>query len=46
MIWSVPAALRRLGFGSAEKNAAGRSLLAALGLLALTEQDAHGYALR
>lgn len=41
------AALRRLRFGgSAEKDAAGRALLAALGLLALTEQDARGYALR
>lgn len=40
------AALRRLRFGSTEKNMAGRSLLAALGLLALTEQDARGYALR
>jgi CRISPR-associated protein Csb1 len=41
------AALRRLRFGGpAEKDAAGRSLLAALGLLALAEQDARGYALR
>jgi CRISPR-associated protein Csb1 len=40
------AALRRLRFGSSEKNTAGRGLLAALGLLALTEQDARGYALR
>lgn len=40
------AALRRLRFGSTEKNIAGRSLLAALGLLALTELDARGYALR
>ncbi len=40
------AALRRLGFGSTEKNAAGRTLLAALGLLAISEQDEHGYALR
>jgi CRISPR-associated protein Csb1 len=40
------AALRRLRFGSTERNTAGRSLLAALGLLALTEQDARGYALR
>lgn len=41
------AALRRLRFdGSVEKDAAGRALLAALGLLALTEQDARGYALR
>ena len=40
------AALRRLRFGGPEKDAAGRSLLAALGLVALTEQDARGYALR
>lgn len=41
------AALRRLRFGgNPEKDAAGRTLLAALGLLALTEQDARGYALR
>lgn len=40
------AALRRLRFGSRERNAAGRTLLAALGLVALTEQDARGYALR
>lgn len=40
------AALRRLHFGGAEKDVAGRSLLAALGLVALTEQDARGYALR
>jgi CRISPR-associated protein Csb1 len=40
------AALRRLRFGGSEKDTAGRSLLAALGLVALTEQDAHGYALR
>jgi CRISPR-associated protein Csb1 len=40
------AALRRLRFGGAERDTAGRSLLAALGLLALTEQDARGYALR
>jgi CRISPR-associated protein Csb1 len=40
------AGLRRLGFGSAERDAAGRSLLAALGLVALTEQDTRGYALR
>lgn len=41
------AALRRLRFGgTAEKDAAGRTFLAALGLLALTEQDARGYALR
>jgi len=41
------AGLRRLRFGgSADKDAAGRSFLAALGLLALAEQDARGYALR
>lgn len=40
------AALRRLHFGSPEKDCAGRTLLAALGLLAATEQDAAGYALR
>ena len=41
------AALRRLRFGgSTKKDAAGRALLAALGLLALAEQDARGYALR
>jgi CRISPR-associated protein Csb1 len=40
------AGLRRLGFGGAEKDAAGRAYLAALGLLALAEQDARGYALR
>jgi CRISPR-associated protein Csb1 len=40
------AGLRRLGFGSPERNAAGRNLLASLGLLAMAEQDARGYALR
>jgi CRISPR-associated protein Csb1 len=40
------AALRRLRFGGVEKDTAGRSLLAALGLVALTEQDARGYPLR
>jgi CRISPR-associated protein Csb1 len=40
------AALRRLRFGGAEKDVAGRSLLAALGIVALAEQDARGYALR
>jgi CRISPR-associated protein Csb1 len=40
------AGLRRLGFGSGEKDAAGRTLLAALGIVALAEQDARGYALR
>ncbi len=36
----------RLHLGSPEKDSAGRALLAALGLLAATEQDAVGYALR
>jgi CRISPR-associated protein Csb1 len=40
------AALRHLHFGSPEKDHAGRALLAALGLMAATEQDAQGYALR
>lgn len=41
------AALRRLRFGTDEKkNVSGRAFLAALGLLALAEQDAQGYALR
>jgi len=40
------AGLRRLRFGGGEKDAAGRAFLAALGLVALTEQDARGYALR
>lgn len=40
------AGLRRLRFGSDERDAAGRALIAALGLVALTEQDAGGYALR
>jgi CRISPR-associated protein Csb1 len=40
------AALRRLRFGAPKKDAAARSLLAALGLLALMEQDERGYALR
>jgi len=40
------AALRRLRFGSPERDAAGRALLAALGLFAVAEQDAQGYALR
>lgn len=40
------AGLRRLGFGGGEKDVAGRTYLAALGLLALTELDARGYALR
>jgi CRISPR-associated protein Csb1 len=40
------AGLRRLGFGGGKKDLAGRALLAALGLVAVTEQDARGYALR
>lgn len=40
------AGLRRLRFGGGERDMAGRSLLAALGLVALAEQDARGYALR
>jgi CRISPR-associated protein Csb1 len=40
------AGLRRLGFGGGERDGAGRALLAALGLAALAEQDARGYALR
>ncbi len=40
------AGLRRLGFGGGERDGAGRALIAALGLLALAEQDARGYALR
>jgi CRISPR-associated protein Csb1 len=40
------AGLRRLGFGGSERDRVGRSLLAALGLVALAEQDARGYALR
>jgi CRISPR-associated protein Csb1 len=40
------AALRRLRFGSPERDRAGRALLASLALLAVTEQDARGYALR
>jgi CRISPR-associated protein Csb1 len=40
------AGLRRLRFGGDARNAAGRAYLAALGLLALTEQDSRGYALR
>ena len=39
------AGLRRLRFGG-ERDAAGRALIASLGLLALAEQDARGYALR
>lgn len=40
------AGLRRLGFGGGERDRAGRALLAALGLVALAEQDERGYALR
>ena len=40
------AGIRRLQFGSGERNAAGRALVASLGLLAIAEQDARGYALR
>lgn len=40
------AGLRRLGFGGGERDHAGRALLAALGLVALAEQDERGYALR
>lgn len=40
------AALRQLRFGGGGKDAAGRNLVAALGLLALAEQDKRGYALR
>lgn len=40
------AALRRLRFGDSGRDAAGRAFLAALGLVALAEQDARGYALR
>lgn len=40
------AGLRRLQFGSETRNTAGRALIAAIGLLALIEQDSFGYALR
>ena len=40
------AGLRRLRFGSPERDRAGRALVAALGLVAIAEQDARGYALR
>ena len=40
------AGLRRLRFGNDERNEAGRAMIAALGLVALAEQDAGGYALR
>ncbi len=40
------AGIRRLRFGSGERDAAGRALIASLGLLAIAEQDTRGYALR
>lgn len=40
------AGLRRLGFGGGDKDVAARAYIAALGLVALAEQDARGYALR
>ena len=40
------AGIRRLGFGGGERDLAGRALVAALGLFAVAEQDARGYALR
>ena len=40
------AGLRRLRFGGEAKDAAGRALIASLGLLAVAEQDTRGYALR
>jgi CRISPR-associated protein Csb1 len=40
------AGLRRLGFGGGERDIAGRTFLAALGILALAELDQRGYALR
>lgn len=40
------AGLRRLRFGAEANDTSARSLLAALGLLALVEQDSRGYALR
>jgi CRISPR-associated protein Csb1 len=40
------AGLRRLRFGDETRTSAARALLAALGLVALLEQDARGYALR
>lgn len=40
------ASLRRLHFGSPDKDSAGRTMLAALGLLAMAEQDMRGYPLR
>ena len=40
------AGIRRLRFGGGGRDAAGRALVASLGLLAISEQDARGYALR
>src|SRR6185437_14241883 len=40
------AGLRRLRFGDETRTSAARTLLAALGLVSLLEQDARGYALR
>ncbi len=40
------AGIRRLRFGGGEKDVAGRALIVSLGLLAMAEQDACGYALR
>jgi CRISPR-associated protein Csb1 len=40
------AGLRRLRFGKADRDMAARAVLAALGLVALLEQDARGFALR
>lgn len=40
------AGIRRLRFGGGERDAAARALVASLGLLAIVEQDARGYALR
>lgn len=40
------AGIRRLRFGSSERDSAGRALIASLGLLAIFEQDDRGYALR
>jgi CRISPR-associated protein Csb1 len=40
------AGLRRLRFGTEDRDAAARTLLAALGLLAVAEQDSRGYSLR
>ncbi len=40
------AGIRRLRFGGGERDIVGRALVAALGLLAIAEQDIRGYALR